>query len=212
MAALVRRYCYYCMCSRSLCDFCQWCTCTAVNLEFYFDGENKLHEAFKEGKIERKIHMRRIQDLQNAIQEQKTEKPEVPPIISEINNLMNPSVNTAQMEESLEYLHEDSYNKEYVEYKALMDLIKGGLVERVTTTVENLTFGNCASLSECALDREKYCHQLKALTAATQSEREVFFYGSFAGALYRQCHQFGLVKDATKQPFKVGCNSIPISS
>ena len=34
MEALERRYCYFCMCSKFLCDTCQFCTCTAVNLLF----------------------------------------------------------------------------------------------------------------------------------------------------------------------------------
>ena len=215
MEALERRYCYYCMCSKFLCDTCQFCTCTVVNLEFYFDRENKLHDAFKKAKIDRKIHMGRIEDLQKAVEKRKTEKPDVPPIYSELHHLWDPPVNTAQMEEHLDFLHEDTYNKRSAEYGVLMDMVKNGLVERVTTTVENLKFGNCASLSNCALDRERYCHQLKALTAAAENENEIFFFGSFAGALYKQCQQFGLVlttPNTTKLPFKVGYNSIPVSS
>ena len=205
MEGLERRYCYFCMCSKFPCDACQWCTCTPVNLEFSFDEENELHDAFKKAKIERKIHLRKIEDLQKAVKDQKIEK--VPPNIGEMPNLWNPRANAAIIEENLEFLHEDTFNKRSVEYEAFMNLLKNELVERVTTTAENLKFGNCAKLSNCALDREKYCPQLKALISATENEHEIFFFGSFAEALYRQCQQFGLVKDSTKLPFKVSCNS-----
>ena len=52
----------------------------------------------------------------------------------------------------------------------------------------------------------------RLLTAATHGEHEIFFFGSFAEALYHKCQQFGLVKDTTKLPFKVGYNSIPVCS
>lgn len=207
MEGLDRRYCYFCMCSTFPCDACQWCTCTPVNLEFSFDEKNELHDAFKKARIERRIHQRKIRDLQKAVKEQKTERLQVPSNISEIHNLWNPRANTAVIEENLEFLHEDAYNKRSVEHEAFMNLLKDELVQSVTTTAENLKFGNCAKLSNCAIDRERYCPQLKALIAATENEHEIFFFGSFAEALYRQCQQFGLVKDGTKLPFKVSCNA-----
>ena len=204
MEGLERRYCYFCMCSKFPCDACQWCTCTPVNLEFFFDEENELHDAFKKAKIERKIHLRKIEDLQKAVKDQKIEK--VPPNISEMPNLWNPRANAAIIEENLEFLHEDTFNKRSVEYEAFMNLLKNELVERVTTTVERLKFGYCWT----ELDREKYCHQIKALETARQNDHEIFFFGPFVGALYKQCQQFDLVKQTADVPFKVGCNSVPI--
>ena len=201
MEAIERRYCYYCMCSNE-CDSCQWCTCTVINLEFYFDKENKLHDAYKQAKIDRKVHLRKIEDLQKALEE----KPEVPSVYGEMHNLWNPCVNKAQMEEHLVFLHERTYNRKSAEDGALKDMIKDGLVERVTTTVEQLKFGYCWT----ELDREKYCHQIKALETARQNDHEIFFFGPFAGALYKQCQQFDLVKQTADVPFKVGCNSVPI--
>ena len=200
------------MCSID-CEDCSKCTCTPLQLEFYFEEWNGCHVNFAQAKVEKKDLLRTIEDEEALIMKtrEQGERPlKRPETIADMERLWKPTVKVEDLETHLDYMKDDLLNKKAAEYSATMELFEHALVKRVKFTYELIKYDTSKKYQ---LDKKKFCRELRTLAdvALNGKKQEVNFYGMFAAALYYQCHKFGMIH-SKELPFKVSLNSLPFPS